>query len=210
MFMKNLLLFVLLLLLNACSSKYFEGTIKYQTEYTEVRPPMTVEMMKEQNGEQAALHFKKGNYKEIYNSGEMKSQLFLKKDSKVYWESAYENNTFYWSKTDVLNEEILDYAITKNKETILGIPCDELMIKTNKGEKYFYYSSAYPIKAKWYEGFKDSHKAFSAEKMGAMYLKYIGKNKFFTVEVTATEVKKEKISKNIFKLPTNAKLVNDE
>jgi len=207
--MRYLSILALLFLMSSCS-KYFEGTINYKTEYSNVRAPMTVEMMKEQNGETSVLHFKKGNYLETYDAGEMKSQLFLRKEAKIYWESTYETNTYYWSRINLNNEEVLDYKITKNKETILGVVCDELMLKTNKGEKYYYYNSDYPIKAKWYEGFTDAQKNFASEKMEAMYLKFISKNKFFTTEVIATDIKPGKVSEDIFKLPADAKLINEE
>ncbi|MEO8149296.1 MAG: hypothetical protein ABI723_16745 [Bacteroidia bacterium] len=160
-------------------------------------------------GKTADLYFKEGNFLEKYDGGFMLKQLYNKKENKTYIKRN-QSDTLYWFDCGKAAQKMLKLEINPKKEKILGIDCDELVTYYNNKTVSFYFNSdTLKINPEWYKDFTLSNKNLTTQKMKAVYLKYKIEYPDFYFTVTATSISKQKIDDNIFSVPKDKILIED-
>ena len=203
-------------IITACSSRiksedkdYFEGRILYKNEYVVKTNKVDSDFLNKMGGKTADLYFKEGNYLEKYDSGFMLEQLYRQKENKVFLRLD-NSDTLHWYYCDKPGQKIVKSEINPKKEIILGIPCDELTTYYDDKIVSFYYNSdSLRINPDWYKDFTSNNKNLNSQKMKAVYLKYKIERPDFIVTVTATSISRQKIDDNIFRVPENKILIQD-
>src|SRR5690606_4487651 len=132
-------------------SQSFEGKIIYQNAYESKTPGVGDEQLNLLMGTLQEYVIKEGNYKSIFNGQFNQFQLYRSDENKLY--NKFSNaEALFWSDGTIEGEKVVDLNIIKNKETILGIDCDELTMKTTKGVYIYYYNAKYTINPELFKG----------------------------------------------------------
>lgn len=74
---------------------------------------------------------KDNNYKSIFNGFFIKMQLYRGDENKGYTLTV-KSDTLYWEDYSINKDKALSYEIKKNQDTIMGIPCDVIIIQAEK------------------------------------------------------------------------------
>jgi hypothetical protein len=150
------------------------------------------------------LIFKQGNFFHTYDGGSIEFDMYKKEDNKAYVKERG-NDTIFWYDCRKPGEKINKFLFTKNKETILGIACDELMIRfDDKTESQYYNSDSILINPGWFKGFMLDGESEIDEKEKSIYLKNKIDYPYFLFTQTATKISREAIDDKIFEIPSTA------
>lgn len=84
-------------------------------------------------GTKQAYVIKGNNYKSAYNGMFLKLQLYIGNENRGYSLTA-KSDTLYWEDYSINKDRALSYEIKKNQDTILGIPCDVIMVQSEKSK----------------------------------------------------------------------------
>jgi hypothetical protein len=211
--MKNFLLAVTLLMgLNSISysQNYFEGKIIYKLDFKSKNPDITADMLKSYLGNGLTLLFKQGNYYHRFDGGIYEFELYNKADNKSYLKKR-DNDTIYWSDCSVPGDKIQEFKLTGKKETILGIVCNQILVRYKKKTEIHYYNSdSVAINPAWFKNFKQDDEYLVDQKEKSIYLKSENEFDEFTAIETAVKITREPVDEKIFKLPGNAILVKQK
>jgi hypothetical protein len=207
------LLIPFLLFLICCNNKtstpkYFEGKVVYQNSARSKDSNIKSEDIIRLSGNFSSFYFKNGNYKQLYDAQGLKEELYIQKSNTLYLSS---NNTDTFSKHEasIPGDTIEQYILNKNKETILGISCDELIVRDKKKTMTYYFNSdSLKINPEWFSKYTELNKNFTTKKMGALFLKCKIELPELIFEITATKIVHERLDDAIFELPQNA-IIND-
>jgi len=149
-------------------SKYFEGQIIYDIEYSPYSDNFPSEKLKELIGSKMVLTFKKGNYKKEYfsPSGNLVQQRYLSlKDEKSYARTN-DSDTIIW--LDITKHESKTTFEIMKDSTILNHPCRIIKTKSivsveqfkNKPfeiESVFKYAKDLPVNPVWYSNYYEDN-----------------------------------------------------
>jgi hypothetical protein len=203
---------VVFLIFTSCSytnqvGVYFEGKIVYRNSAKSKSPNFTPEEVLGLSGDSSVFYFKQGNYRQVYSSKNLKEEFFDRANNLVF---TRENNTdtFFKRNVSIPGEKIEEYKLNKNKERVLGILCDELILRyKSKTITYYYNSDSLKIDPKWFEHYTDFNKNFTSERMRSLFLKCRLEYPEVIFEIIATSIYHERVSDNFLKLPDNAIVV---
>ena len=212
---------ILILLLTLCSceqkpKKYFEGVIKYKQEYTLKSDQLTYESAEQSFAKTIELYIKDCDNVHISTGGRIAEEWTIKTDSGVYIrEHSSETYRYLPSKWNSLkdlsdwnakNDRPKDsalYILTQKKETILGILCDELIIKNKTGSVTFYFNNdTLNLCSDWYANNRlvwFNH--FYVDKINSIYLKLTLENKHWSSTRIATSIEHKKLDPTFFQIP---------
>ncbi|HEV7781977.1 MAG TPA: hypothetical protein VGO58_11970 [Chitinophagaceae bacterium] len=102
----------------------------------------------------------------------------------------------------------MKYTITPDKETVLGILCDELRVEfENKTVTSYFNADTLRIDPALHKANTLTNEDFFAEKKKALSLKFIVDKPDYKVTYTATSVIPAKLGDDIFLIPANRPLV---
>ncbi len=152
-------------------------------------------------------HFmKNGNYKTIFKDGLIEWELYLKKENKLYTKF-YNSDTLYWKDGTKTTYENLKIEINKGVANVLNYKCDEVIFTLSNSVCKFYYNSNLLIDKKLFGNQKLNHWYNFVSKPNLLPLKSIVEyGEMFgssIIESVAIEIKKMKLNKEIFELPSN-------
>ncbi|MGB1040690.1 MAG: hypothetical protein ACPGVD_07445, partial [Flavobacteriales bacterium] len=177
--MKKQILFTLITLMSfTYFSQTFEGTITYKMEALNPMPERIADSIwqkaiKKQFGENGYMlqkyFYKKGNYVSEINTGLQKGfQAFNPKDGLMYsWKKNSDTATTLNSKT--YSDKVVEIIDSKETDTILGIPCKSIIIKSQLGEMILWFNSKhFKMDAKFYKGHKYGHWEEILKKTGCL------------------------------------------
>lgn len=183
---------------------YFEGKVNYKHEVIIKNMNLDSSLIKKIIGEGSTLFFKDGNYMHDYNGGLFRRDLYRREDNKIYfWK--YDSDTCYWIDCGKAGEEIVELLFTPNKEKILGIQCDELVIHyKDKIVSDYFNSDSLTINPDWFKNYKLDGQHIIDEKEKAICLKNKIEYPEFIFFQTAVSFSREKIDGRIFELPPGA------
>ena len=105
---------------------------------------------------------------------------------------------------------MVSFKIVKNKEKVLGLDCDALVVYTKSDTTTFYYNSKYKADARLYAKHKYVNWFFFLSKSGALHLKTVMRSKQFIMESVAVEVKPMQLAANYFVIPPGTPLKKSE
>lgn len=210
--MKRQFLITLIALWNVASyGQSFEGTIIYKTEVLTPDPIMIPdstwkEVIKSQFGEKGYMlqkyFYKKGNYTCEIEAGENREfQIYNPKDGLLYaWHDKSDTAVILDSKKNI--DKLAEIIDSEDSDTILGIPCKSVIVKSKRTKMKLWYNSDYlKIDSDFYKRNIYSHWEQILTKIGCFPLK-IEQREFMThVILTVIEFEEIPIDNSKFEIP---------
>lgn len=167
------------------ANKYFTGKITYANTFVGVTDENLLKQIKASIGEQQLYYINAANYKSYYRENEL-MQLYNSATNTYYANPNRDNNIMVIDATKATENCTVTPGTTT--ETILGYPCQSVVIKGAQTTTY-YFSPAVKVKAAPYakHAFGNWNKYMEASK-GALPLKYVVDFGMFTMVTTATKI----------------------
>lgn len=189
----------------------FEGWITYRMEALNPNPIMIPDStwqkgIKEHFGERGYIiqkyFYKKDKYiSEIDAGKETGFQVLNPKDKLLYsWKLKSDTAITVDSRKNM--DELVEITDSEMMDTIMGISCKTIIVKSNMGEMTIWYNNDYfKMDASFYEGHKYGHWEQILKKIGCLPLKLEQKGFLTHIVQTATDYKEEPINDNQFVIP---------
>ena len=171
-----------------CHGQPFEGEIVYMSSYTSKLPGLSSDRVRDLLGDKQEYYIKGAHYRSVTNGGLVQVQVYEPRTNRVYNQRPG-NDTLYWVDAAANPDVVVSWSIRRNADSVLGIPCDVLELKTNNGSVAFYYSERYPLDSAGFKRHRFGNWDFLATKGGALPLKTIVENGQFRMESVATEIR---------------------
>ena len=200
-------LFILLMALTA-RAQNFEGKIVYQNKYKSKLPNVTDEQFANMMGTTQEYYIKGNNYKSVTDGKLMLWQLYIHADNKIY-NKLSNTDVLLWNDASENKDSVLKAEIIKNADTVLGYPCDELVLTCTSGLQKYYYNAALSIDASQYIHHRFGNWYEVVSRIHALPLKEIVDNAQFTMENVATAVTPMNVDDQLFALPADAKTMKN-
>jgi hypothetical protein len=198
--MKSLIFLVLLFTLIAeTKAQSFEGEITYSNNYQSKLANLKSEQLNAMMGTKQVYYIKGSSYKSVFNGAFTKMQLYKAAENKSYTLTG-KNDTLYWEDYSTNKDEAVKYELQKNKETILGVHCDVLIIEAKKSKTYFYFNSKFGVNAELFKGHNYGNWHYIISKTKALPLKTVYETDQFILTSTASEIKEVKLKDSFFEL----------
>jgi len=180
-------------------SQNFEGEMILKNTFTSKIPALTNERLEALIGNKQEYFIKDGDYKSLANGKIITMQLYDKQSNKIY-NKRPNSDTLYWFNASVNTDNVTGYEIKKNAETVLGYPCDALILTTKSGTMTLYYSTKFKLDSSDYKNHQYGNWAFFTARSGALPLKTIIENAQFKMESVVTEIKPMKLETSFFRI----------
>ncbi len=218
--MTRQILIALITLLSFTSyGQSFEGTISYKMEALNPNPEMIPdstwqEGIKSQFGEKGFMlqkyFYKKGNYISEIEAGDAKGfQAYNSKDGLLYsWQD--KSDTAITVNSKKFMYELIEIIDSEETDTILGIPCKSVIVKSKMGKMTLWYNPDYfKMDSKFYEGHKYGHWEQILKRIGCLPLKMEQKGFMTHVVQTAIEFEEIPIDDKKFDIPKFKELIEN-
>ena len=193
---------VLLVLTSLCSKVFcqnFEGEIIYQNNIESRIQGVTDAQLTSVVGSRQEYYIKDGHYKSVMNGQSIIMQLYDWTTNRIYNKMA-KSDTLYWFNAATNTDDIISHEIKRNAETILGINCDALILKTKYGATTFYFGDNYKLDTNKFLNHEYGNWAFFVKNAGALPLKMVIESDKFKMISTAIEIKPMKLEGNFFSI----------
>lgn len=198
-----LTLIVLLININSANAQSFEGEILYNIKYHSKSPNITDEQLGKNFGtEQKELIATNGDYKNIFNGNIIKEQLYKSKENKAYT-LLTSSDTWYYEDYGINKDKALSFEFSEGVDTILGLNCNVISVKTETGYIKFFFNEKYPIDPELYNKHLYGNWYYIISKTKAIPLKVIYDTPGFVMISEAVVVEDKKLSEINFKLPVD-------
>jgi hypothetical protein len=171
-----------------CTSQPFEGEIVYVNSYSSKLPGLSSDRVRDLLGGKQAYYIKGAQYRSVTDGSLVQVQVYEPRTNRVYNQRPG-NDTLYWVDAAANPDVVVSWSIRRNADSVLGIPCDVLELKTNNGSVAFYYSERYRLDSAGFKRHRFGNWDFLATKAGALPLKTIVENGQFRMESVATAIK---------------------
>lgn len=196
---KTILQTALILIALNTTAQTFEGKITYANDYQSKLANLKSEQLNAMMGTKQDYYIKGSNYKSVFNGAFTKMQLYKASENKSYTLTE-KNDTLYWEDYSINKDEAVKYELQKNKETVLGITCDVLIVEAKKSKTYFYFNSKYSVNPELFKQHNYGNWFYTISKTKALPLKTVYETDQFILTSTATEIKEQKLEDNFFEL----------
>lgn len=189
----------------------FEGWITYKMEALNPNPKMIPDStwqkgIKEQFGERGHIiqkyFYKKDKYISEMDAGkETGFQSYNSKDKLLYsWQ--LNSDTAITVDSRKYMDELVEITDSEAMDTIMGISCKSIIVKSKMGQMTLWYNSDYfKMDASLYKGHKYGHWEQILKRIGCLPLKMEQKGFMTHIVQTATDFKEEPINDNQFTIP---------
>jgi hypothetical protein len=204
--MKYLVLLILLSYAASTLAQTFEGKIIYNISYKNKMLGLSNEQLSAFMGTRQEYYIAGGNYKSVSNGNVIKYQLYVSEKNKSYFLTAA-SDTLFWEDYSIVNDKPVNYKIVENADTVLGNPCDLLIVEAEHSNTKFYYFLKYKVDADLYKKHNYGNWYFIISKTNSLPLKIVYENEQFISTSTAIEIKEMKLDKTFFEVPKNAIIV---
>jgi hypothetical protein len=196
----------LLILFSATTTfgQSFEGKVIYKHSYKSKSPGLRDDQLLTMMGSTEDYFIKGGAYKAVTNGTMMQWTLYSNTDNKVYSKLS-NSETVFWTDGSVNTDAVLKSELNKGVVTLLGYPCDELILTCRSGIQKYYFNQKIPVSLSLYTAHKYGNWYDYLSQAHALPLKTIISNAQFEMEETAIEVTPMKLEAQFFKLPENVK-----
>ena len=199
--MKKIILLILLSVsLSTFSQEYFEGILKFKSEFKDKTGQMTDEEAKQFLGTEITYYLKGDHYNSSMN-GFLKMKTYYNGRDTIYLNMQGNNNLLY-TLSSKEEEKIISYEFKNTDIVILGYKCELLEVNTNKGFHKYYFNRNIKLNPEDYKNHKAGLWHFFLEKTGgAIALKTSGdwKDSYNAIEIISIE--RKQLDKSIFKKP---------
>jgi hypothetical protein len=191
---------IVFLICNTISSQeYFEGLVTYSVNYESKLTNVSSSQFNKLMGTEQYYAIKKGNYKSVFNGSFIKLQIYRSDENRNYSLTA-KSDTLYYESYSKNKEKALSYEVKKNQDTIMGIPCDLIIVKTEKSKTSFYFNSDYKVNPESFKEHNYGNWYYIISKTKSLPLKTITETEQFIMTSIATEIKPMKLNDNVFEI----------
>lgn len=187
----------------------FEGRIRYQNTCQSSDPNFKKEYCDLITDSIQDYYFKKGNYK--YQSiGVEGWTLYLKKQNTIYAKTKKSKTVFANKANKQTAPETGEIQINRNVITILGYPCDELILTTPNSIQKYYYHSRTSLKPRYLKKHKYGNVNQIIKRTRAIPLKTIWILKDQNIELIsqAIEIENLELNDSLFTIPNTVEIQN--
>ena len=185
----------------------FEGKITYKHFVTAIDSLYNVEDDYEYAGKTSIFFYKEGNYKWVNDNAYVEMEIFSNSE-RTSCLKFKENDTILKLQSNIENEKIIEFSITKNGENILGKKCDVLIIKAgsngNLWERRYSFNKDYKINPESFNNYKYNSTDFIYSKTKSLPLKIELIFKDRKVTYIAMKIERIEVPLEIFNFPQNA------
>ena len=181
----------MLLITSKNFSQVFEGKIMYSIAYKSKMNITSSEQLTLLLGSKQAYVIKNGNYKSAYNGKFIKLQIYRSDENRNYSLTA---------------NKALSYEIKKNQDTIMGVPCDLIIVKAEKSKTSYYFNSSYKVNPELFKGHNYGNWYYIVSKTKTLPLKTVTETEQFIMTSIATEVKPMQLKDNVFEIQNKGKI----
>ena len=188
-------------------SQEFEGEITYAIS-AKSKINIPAELL-EMIGNKSIFITKKGAYKQITNSTFMALQIYIPNEGKLYYKNNIESDTLLFKDVQKFENEVYEYEIVKNADTILGYVCDKLIQKSKSMQQDFYYNSSLRLNPIHFKNFTAFEKNKVSEIIKSLYLRSDVIYQNLVISSVAVEIKRKEIDDIEFSLPQKQIIVKD-
>ena len=201
----NLVMFIMLLITSKNFSQVFEGKIMYSIAYKSKMNITSSEQLTLLLGSKQAYVIKNGNYKSAYNGKFIKLQIYRSDENRNYSLTA-KSDTLYYEDYSKNKDKALSYEIKKNQDTIMGVPCDLIIVKAEKSKTSYYFNSSYKVNPELFKGHNYGNWYYIVSKTKTLPLKTVTETEQFIMTSIATEVKPMQLKDNVFEIQNKDKV----
>jgi hypothetical protein len=196
--MKILCFFAAFLLVAiVCKGQRFEGEIVYANSYKSKSPGLSDDRLRALLGDRQEYYIKGAKYRSVTNGGIVELQVYEPRTNRVY-NKRPGNDTLYWIDAAANPDVVVSWTIRRNADTVLGVPCDVIIIKTNNGSQMEYYSARYRVDTVGFKRHRFGNWDLVTSKCGALPLKSVLENGQFRMERVATAIRPMALSDTVF------------
>jgi hypothetical protein len=203
--MNKLLFLIILLNYSHTFSQSFEGELTYEVTYISKSSNVASNQLNYLMGTEQLYSIKKGNYKSVFNGFFMKMQIYRNDENRNYSLTA-KSDTLYYEDYSKNKDKALSYEIKKNQDTIMGIPCDLIIVKSEKSKTLFYFNSDYKVNSELFKKHNYGNWYYIISKTEALPLKTVIETEQFIMTSIATEVTPMKLNDNVFEIQNKDKI----
>ncbi len=186
----------------------FEGQITYALSIKDKTGEMSVEETKMFMGDEQVYTMKGNKYRSEMNGMLNMTQIYLGQDT--IYSQMLGAEAVYWIDATRNTDQMIDYKIEQNVETIAGVECDLLTINSEEGTTKYYFNKKYYSNAKNFKRHKYGFWNFCMDKTNAIPLKSSIESKDMFIEVTAKNINEAKVSDEAFEIPNLPREANPE
>lgn len=209
--MKIKLTLALLFLSILLFSQPFEGYLVYQNNCKSSDPNWKQGYCDLITDSLQVYYFKEGDYRYNVANAE-KWTLFKKNENKIY-NKAKKQEVVTWADQSEVSEfdlDIVDIQLNKKAATILGYECDELILTGKNSIQKYYFNAITGIDPTLLENHKKGHlgKIISLTKAIPLKTVFILEQQNLELESVAIKIKKTTLSKALFEVPKNLKIID--
>jgi len=200
-------LILLVVLLNSCflQSQDFEGMIVYSVNYDSKSTDVTSDQLNSLMGTKQWYAIKGGNYKSVFNGNFIKLQIYRSDENRNYSLTA-KSDILYYEDYSENKDKALSYEIKKNQDTIMGVPCDLIIVKAEKSKTSYYFNSSYKVNPELFKRHNYGNWYYMVSKTKALPLKTVTETEQFIMTSIATEVKPMQLKDNVFEIQNKDKI----
>lgn len=196
---------VILLTVGNINAQSFEGVVLYQNKYQSKSPDVSNEQLTSNFGsKQKELISSTGDYKNVFNGSIIKEQLYKSDENKAYTLLA-SSDIWYYEDYGKNKDKALSFEFSENADTILGLNCNVINVKTETGYIKFFFNDKYKIEPELYNKHLYGNWYYIISKTKSIPLKVIYDTPKFTMISEAVSVEEQELDEADFRLPINAK-----
>lgn len=203
--MNRLILLIIALSSYLIQTQDFEGMLVYSINYKSKSSDVTSEQLNSLMGTKQWYAIKGGNYKSVFNGNFIKLQIYRGDENKSYSLTA-KSDILYYEDYSENKDKALSYEIKKNQDTIMGVPCDLIIVKAGKSKTSYYFNSSYKVNPELFKGHNYGNWYYMVSKTKALPLKTVMETEQFIMTSIATEVKPMQLNDNIFEIQNKDKI----
>jgi hypothetical protein len=186
----------------------FEGKVTYDIKIEDKTGEMTNEETKMLMGDKQIFIMKGDKYKSEMNGMIQMTQIYLGGDT--LYNQMKGMKSILWIDVRSASDKMIDYTIQKEAETIAGIKCDLLTIRSEQGTTKYYFNKKYYVNPASFQNHEYGFWKFCIEQTNTIPIKSILDDNEMYLEITAKEIKEMKIDDAEFDVPNLPRVVSPE
>lgn len=203
--MNRLILLVTVLSSYFLQSQGFEGMLVYSVNYESKSSDVTNDQLNSLMGSKQWYAIKGGNYKSVFNGNFIKLQIYRSDENRNYSLTA-KSDTLYYEDYSKNKDKALSYEIKKHQDTIMGVPCDLIIVKAEKSKTSYYFNSNYKVNPELFKGHNYGNWYYMISKTKALPLKTVMETEQFIMTSIATEITPMELNDNVFEIQNKDKI----
>ncbi|MES2394417.1 MAG: hypothetical protein V4549_00335 [Bacteroidota bacterium] len=196
--------------INLYGQQFFEGKITYDIKIISKFPKIiSDEILSSKFGTIEEYYIQNGNYKSVFNGTDIKMQMYLSKENKIYTQYKDSVASFYWMFANSFNDTIKEiFTINSSETKVLDVDCKIISMNTKSGTAYAYcYNEKYSVNVDLFKNhlYDNWYSYLYIAKSLPLMIEI--DNYFFKAIYTAKEIKEQKIVDNFFDIPQSIILI---